>query len=154
MIISTASIASIRRAHQHIIAETQRAEREALEFAGRFAVDHVQRYPEFRPRTGALQRATKFKVVRGKTLRIYNDKKYAAAIDRGARPHIIRPRRSSVLRFRGRDGRIVFARRVNHPGNRPYRFLYRATNAAFRVFQRNLEQRLTAIASRFSKGQS
>lgn len=35
--------------------------------------------------------------------------------DTGTRPHVIRPRRKKVLRFVV-DGRVVFARRVNHPG--------------------------------------
>lgn len=33
----------------------------------------------------------------------------------GTRPHVIRPRRARVLRFPV-GGRIVYARRVNHPG--------------------------------------
>lgn len=42
----------------------------------------------------------------------------AVTTDQGARPHVIRPRRASVLRFPA-NGRIVFARKVNHPGNPP-----------------------------------
>lgn len=37
--------------------------------------------------------------------------------DEGTEPHVIRPRTKKVLRFRYR-GRIVFAKVVNHPGNR------------------------------------
>lgn len=40
----------------------------------------------------------------------------------GTRPHVILPRHSSMLRF-SRNGRVVFARRVLHPGTRPNRFL-------------------------------
>lgn len=40
----------------------------------------------------------------------------------GARPHVIRARRAKALRFRW-HGKIVFFARVNHPGNRPNRFL-------------------------------
>ncbi|MGW3565136.1 hypothetical protein ACWDSL_14795 [Streptomyces sp. NPDC000941] len=43
----------------------------------------------------------------------------------GTRPHIIRPRRSKVLRF-DVDGRTVFAAYVRHPGTRPNNFLARA----------------------------
>ena len=48
---------------------------------------------------------------------------YAAPVHEGARPHVIRPRNARVLRFEVEGGRVVFARRVNHPGNRPNRFL-------------------------------
>lgn len=36
--------------------------------------------------------------------------------DKGTRPHVIRPRRARALRFTS-GGTVVFARRVNHPGN-------------------------------------
>lgn len=45
----------------------------------------------------------------------------AATTDRGARPHVIRPRRAKALRFVV-DGRVVFARVVHHPGNAPSRW--------------------------------
>lgn len=38
--------------------------------------------------------------------------------DAGARPHVIRPVKARALRFVV-DGRVVFARVVHHPGNRP-----------------------------------
>ena len=42
----------------------------------------------------------------------------AATTDKGARAHIIRPRRARVLRFySAKAGGIVFAREVHHPGN-------------------------------------
>lgn len=47
--------------------------------------------------------------------------KYAQSFEYGARPHMIYPRRARFLRFIGRrDGAVVFAKKVNHPGNRPY----------------------------------
>lgn len=150
--VSQKSLFVMRKAHESLIAQHQRAVGESLEFAGRFAKDHVERHPGFKPRTGRLQKATKHRVVRtagGKVLKLTNTRKYAASIDLGARPHVIRPRRRKFLRFRGRDGNWVFARKVNHPGNKPYKFLYRASRAAGRVGERNLRQKLTRIASRF-----
>lgn len=47
----------------------------------------------------------------------------------GAAPHVIRPRRARALRFEI-NGRIVFATKVNHPGNRAVPFLTRALDAA------------------------
>lgn len=57
------------------------------------------------------------------------DAPYAAPVHEGARPHVIRPRYARALRFEV-EGRVVFAQRVNHPGNRPNRFL---SNAAHKV---------------------
>lgn len=54
---------------------------------------------------------------------------YAASVHEGARPHVIRPRFARALRFEI-GGQVVFARKVNHPGNRPNPFL---RNAVHRV---------------------
>lgn len=45
---------------------------------------------------------------------------YAAIHEFGGvtRPHVIVPRRKKFLVFRGRDDKLVFARKVNHPGSR------------------------------------
>jgi hypothetical protein len=152
MHLTVRSVERMRRGHDHLLANTQREVVQGLGFIGRFAKDHVQKHPEFRPRTGALQRSVKARVVRtsgGKLLKLGSNKKYAQSIDGGARPHVIRPKRRQFLRFKGRNGQWVFARKVNHPGNKPYKFLYRATKAAGRVGERNLRQRLSRIASRF-----
>ena len=146
------NLAEIERAHERLLAENERAITESLELAGRHGVEHVERFPEFRPRTGNLQKNTKARVVRlgsGKILRLTNDAAYADAIDQGARAHVIVPRRGKYLRFIGRDGRTVFTRRVNHPGNKPYRFMFFAHDAANRVFKRDIERRMSLIASRF-----
>lgn len=56
---------------------------------------------------------------------------YAAPVHEGARPHIIRPKHARALRFDWpKAGGIVFFKKVNHPGNRPNRFL---SNAVHRV---------------------
>lgn len=49
----------------------------------------------------------------------------AATTNTGARPHVIVPRRRRTLRFRV-GGRVVYARRVNHPGNRGTHWFDRA----------------------------
>lgn len=59
------------------------------------------------------------------------DAPYAAPVHEGARPHVIRPRNARALRFEV-EGRVVFARRVNHPGNRPNRFLAQAVERTVR----------------------
>lgn len=56
---------------------------------------------------------------------IGSDVFYAPFVNDGTRPHIIRPKRAQVLRFRV-GGQTVYARVVHHPGNRPNPFLDRA----------------------------
>lgn len=49
----------------------------------------------------------------------------------GTVPHVIRPRNRRWLVFYWRRvGRVVFAKRVNHPGTQPNRFLVKALAAA------------------------
>lgn len=47
----------------------------------------------------------------------------------GTRPHLIRPVRARALRFMV-GGRVVYARLVHHPGNKPNDFLRKALRAA------------------------
>ena len=47
--------------------------------------------------------------------RLYNRSLVIRYLDEGTRPHPILPRRARVLRFHA-QGRVVFARRVQHPG--------------------------------------
>lgn len=55
---------------------------------------------------------------------------YGEMLDQGTRPHVIRPRRARVLRFVS-GGRVVYTRRVNHPGTRKHRgWFSRPTSAA------------------------
>ncbi len=120
--------------------------------AGEFGLVHVGQHPEFKPRTGALQKATEFRILKlksGAKVTFLNPAKYAAAIDSGARPHIIRPRRAKALRFIARGGSVVFARMVRHPGNKPYKFLYRATVAAGRVFEQSMHHGMEQIGKTF-----
>jgi hypothetical protein len=58
---------------------------------------------------------------------VFTTVKYAQAVHEGTRPHIIRPRRAKALRFRGGDGKFIFAKSVNHPGTKGNPFFTRAT---------------------------
>ena len=54
-----------------------------------------------------------------------SDLEYAAMVNDGTKPHVIRPKNAKVLRFNV-GGQVVFARVVNHPGTRARPFLDRA----------------------------
>lgn len=46
---------------------------------------------------------------------------YAIFVNDGTRPHVIESTRASALRF-AIGGNVIFRKRVNHPGNPPFRF--------------------------------
>lgn len=56
---------------------------------------------------------------------------YAGFHHEGAQPHVIRAVRAPVLVFWS-NGRVVRAKKVNHPGNRPNRFLTEALREVLR----------------------
>ncbi len=60
------------------------------------------------------------------------DTEYASAVNRGTKPHEIRPKNASVLRFPTKGGRIVYARSVAHPGTAPNPFLLDALRDVIR----------------------
>lgn len=54
---------------------------------------------------------------------------YLGYVMYGTGPHVIRPNRARALRFATSSG-VVFATRVNHPGNRPNPFVLESVAAA------------------------
>lgn len=133
--------AKFKRAH-HALVDKE------VESAGKFGVEHVHLYPNFIPRTRKLQRDTEHRIIRtkaGALIRLTNKSKYAKFIEFGTRAH--GPKRARFLRFVGRNGAVVFARRVR--GIKPRKFLYRATNAAGRVFETSMRSGMERIARQF-----
>lgn len=147
-----ANEAELRRAHDYFLAEQSRIIGDELDRAGRAGVEYSEQHPEFTPRSPrGLQKSNRYRVVRtsgGRLVRLTNTKDYAAAIDQGASPHVITARSKPYLHFRGSKG-WVRVKNVNHPGNRPFRFLYNAHDAANRVFGASLRRRLAALAAKF-----
>lgn len=153
----------IHRGHEHFLAQNERLLVESEDRAGRFAVDYVKTNSDFKRRSGDLQDKTKYRLVRtsgGRILRISNPVKYAGIIEGGSKEHMIFPKqttsrttglttRGSALAFVGRGGVMVFRRSVRHPGTRPYKFLWNATDAAYRVLGQELVRGMTDIAQRF-----
>lgn len=136
--------ATFRKAHDSLV-------NRELESAGKFGVNYVHLHPTFKKRTGNLQKQTEYRVVRlksGALIRLQNRAKYAGPIDQGSPRHIIAAKRARALRFSWK-GVLVFRRYVVHPGNRPYKFLYRATSAAGRVFETSMRSGMDRIAQKF-----
>lgn len=86
--------------------------------AKRNAIVTFGRHPGDRPRTGRLANAYQVKVIPGTNqFMVINPLKYAAAMEKGAKPHLIRARRVQYLTFTGRDGRHRRVKIVRHPGS-------------------------------------
>lgn len=146
------NLQAVRSRHRKFLSAHDAAVLQELNQARDAGLEHVQRHPGFKPRTGGLQRATTGQVLRtsrGSIVRLQNRKPYASAIDKGARPHVIQARTAKTLRFTSSDGALVFRRRVNHPGNRAYHFLRTATVAAGHTFQLGMSARMRGIARQF-----
>jgi hypothetical protein len=151
LIFPQSNLTKIKQAHKRVIAKTTSALAEATAEAGQEAVAYAKQYPRFTPRTGHLQRSNEWRTVRtpgGRILKIRNTAKYAASIDKGARPHDIKASRKPYLHFLGKRG-WVRTKRVKHPGNRPYRFLHGATLVAGRLLQKKLAASMARIARSF-----
>lgn len=145
------NLPKIQQAHKAFLKAHNAMLDAELAAAAHIGADHPRKHATFKHRTGALANATEGKVVRtrgGHLVRILNRKKYAAAIDSGARPHRIEARRARFLRFVS-GGNVIYRRAVNHPGNKPYKFLYRAMNAAYRIAGTNIESHMASIAKKF-----
>lgn len=109
---------------------------------GREAEGHARRLVGVK--SGALRNTIGSRIVRsnpGYNVQVFaggtaKTDEYVMAHHDGAKPHVIRPRRKKVLKFQS-GGQTVFARKVNHPGNRANPFLRRgAQMAGLRVRRR------------------
>ncbi len=143
----------IHRGHERFLRDNENLMRDATERAAARALDHVQRYPLFTPRTGKLQKRTRARAFRigskGYKFLLTNTLDYAQTIDGGSRGHPIVAKNAPYLHFRGRNGKWVKKKEVFHPGTRPYKFAYRATMSAYRILGQSLEQRMHMAAQRF-----
>lgn len=59
---------------------------------------------------------------RGPTVTVTADVNYATYVENGTKPHLIRPRRRQVLKFKV-GGKTVYAKVVHHPGTKAQPFL-------------------------------
>jgi hypothetical protein len=99
-------------------------------------------------KTGALRRSITMDY-RPISVSIYPTVKYALPVHEGSSPHVIVPVRKKMLAFR-KGGKLIFARRVNHPGNKPNKFVERTISSTEspinRLFTRALENIINFLA--------
>jgi len=84
----------------------------------------IDRGEAFTPRTGNLQRSIGWRPQDETSAVVFANAEYAPYVEFGTKPHVIEPRNRRALRFPVGE-RYVFARRVRHPGSRPYPFFYK-----------------------------
>lgn len=125
-IANDVAIESIRFNPADMLGRDLRRRRDTLTFRGRMSVG-----VDTSALKGSLHGTPVAPYAHGLQTRVGSPLRYAAAHHQGAKPHIIRPRKAGALRFRI-GARIVFASRVNHPGNRPNFYLTRWLREAVR----------------------
>lgn len=76
-------------------------------------------------KTGQLRRSItlEYKPI---SVSIYPTVKYALPVHDGSKPHVIMAKGKALV-FK-KDGKLIFARRVNHPGNKPNPFVERTVS--------------------------
>lgn len=121
------NLEKLRRDHARTLVAHRHEVKEATKEAGAAAAKNVRERSTFKRRGAhSLKDSTQSRVVirrGGALIRLSWPKKYAAAIDKGARAHEIWARRAPYLRFFWpRVGHVVHFKMVHHPGNRPFHF--------------------------------
>ena len=86
-----------------------------------------KRIGSFKNQTGDLRRSIARRVEGAHRGIVFTDMKYAPYVEFGTKPHVIRPKTKKMLAFRV-GGKMVFARKVNHPGTRAYNYMKDAFN--------------------------
>jgi HK97 gp10 family phage protein len=86
-------------------------------------------------RTGKLRESISLIKVNDLHYVVGSPLEYAVYVERGTRPHIIRPKRARALRFVV-GGETVFARLVRHPGTKPHPFFTHALQKYRTVWKR------------------
>lgn len=107
------------------------AAQKQLPQAGRVIKQLASQRHQYVSRTGTLERRGIVVQTRKGAVEIALSEQvpYAQYVHEGTRSHVISAINGQVLRFTSR-GRVIFARRVRHPGSRPDPFLYEAAEAA------------------------
>lgn len=113
----------------------ERRLRQAVKSSTFMVQDEAQARHNFISRTSQLERAidTRFDFDNGNNVGVvYLDDRaapYGVFVHEGTRPHIIRPKTKSVLRWAPMAGNgFIFSKEVHHPGTKSDPFLYDAIN--------------------------
>lgn len=145
-------IRRLERDHGKFIAEHRRAVDQSVEESAKAGEKLSKNRPGFKHQTKRTKRLTQGRVIRrgGKTIivRLSNKAKHAAVLEKGSRPHVIRARRKSVLKFKI-GGQWISKKSVRHPGTPAYHFLSKGRDVASRKFEQVMRPRMIRAARSF-----
>jgi hypothetical protein len=116
--------------------------KEDLEIAVKISVRDIRERAlsehEWRSRTGATEREGVQSSLAGLVGVVELATPNAIGLHNGRPAHVIKPRNKLILRFPV-NGQFVFARSVNHPGNKPDPFLFNAAEKEEPMIQSRFE---------------
>lgn len=133
--------------------------RRAVKNAVERSVNKVQHeatsHHRFTSRTGMLERSVRSEVSGDTHGIVYLDEgvaKYGVYVHEGTRPHVIKPRNKTVLRWPGKGG-FVFSKIAHHPGTKPDQFLYEALDDCSgeidKIFDDEIDNAVSRICDSF-----
>lgn len=150
------NLSAVRRRHKWLTGQMRQGIDQALVGAGSDAVSFMQQSPGFNAHgsgPGTVLGSVRRKVLRlksGSKLIVSSTLPRAVWMEKGTRPHFIRPKMGEFLRFFWpKVGHVVFARLVLHPGTRPYTFMSRGITKAGQKLQGDLHARFRFLFKRF-----
>ena len=150
------NLEKLRRDHARTLVAHRHEVKEATKEAGAAAAQNVRERSTFKRRGArSLKDSTQSRVVirrGGALIRLSWPKKYAAAIDKGARAHEFGPRNAPYLHFYWpKVGHWVNLLWVKHPGNRPYHFGKHAQKAGHTELGQRLRFGMRRVSSVFRR---
>lgn len=135
-------------------AETKKQLQQTMVHATTLVQEEAKRISpgRFRSRTGNLRRSIQRIVESAFRGIIFVDAgaKYGEYVEHGTRPHLILPKSKKMLAFKS-GGRLVFARKVNHPGSKPYPFMKPAFTMNVPKITKLYDSVILGIVRRLSK---
>ena len=91
-------------------------------------------------KTGALYRSIGYKVAsNGYSSKIVINASHGIFIENGTKAHIIKPKRCKALKFTS-GGKVIYAKKVRHPGTKANPFLEPALDKNIPEFMKGLER--------------
>lgn len=105
----------------------------------------------FKNRTGTLRRSIVARTHSAERGTVSTDVPYSTHVEFGTKPHTIYPRNKRFLAFKAASGKMVFARKVNHPGSRPYPYMRPAMENNQRQILEEYEKVAQIVISNMAK---
>lgn len=127
----------------------------------------IERTPR---RTGTARRSYFFRRLAPLVWNVFNKLSYVRVLEEGSKPHIILPKRASVLAWKGKPGSkfatrtirttskitgkklkspkteyMVFAKRVEHPGTKAYKMMESSMPPIRRFIEREFKEKIKEI---------